>query len=56
MKCYNCDSPTITLYWNGGVIISDFTSKITHVNKACTVCPWMSYRTKVPGKLPSKVI
>ena len=51
MKCYECRSPTITLYWNGGVIITDFTEKITHVNKACTVCHWQSYRTKIPEPL-----
>ena len=32
-------------------MLYDAGRQITHVNKACTVCPWMSYRTKIPGKL-----
>jgi len=51
MKCYKCNGATVTLYWNHGNIITDFTQTITHVNKACTVCEWMSYRTKIPCKL-----
>ena len=56
MKCYECNSPTVTLYWHNGQIIKfpqSQSAPITHVNKACTVCPWMSYRTKIPDKLVS---
>ena len=51
VRCYKCNSKTVTIYWNGGVIITDFTSKITHVNKACVRCEWQSYRTKIPDNI-----
>ena len=56
MKCFDCKSKCITLYWSGGIII-DFktfpSEDITHVNSACTAdgCGWQSFRTKIPESI-----
>ncbi len=49
MKCFKCGANCVTKYKSENRVIHNVvTSKIVEVNKACTVCDWESYPTKVP--------
>lgn len=50
MKCFECDSKCLTVYYCGGFHWTPG-DKITHVGKACPNCGWESFRTKVPEPL-----
>lgn len=55
MKCFKCGGKCITQYWNGHSLFLGATPtgniQITHVNKACTLCDWQSFKTKIPDAL-----
>lgn len=54
MNCFECGSKCFTQYWYGEKLAHtslDHTQRITHVNKACMVCNWSSFKIKVPGKI-----
>ncbi|MHA2023438.1 MAG: hypothetical protein ACTSWQ_07230 [Candidatus Thorarchaeota archaeon] len=56
MRCFECNQKCVTIYWHNDRVLGgiDFRAgtRITHVNSACTVCNWSSYKTKLPEKLP----
>lgn len=52
MKCFECGSKCITLYWHNDRILESYDFKagtpITHVNSGCTNCSWKSHKIKLP--------
>ena len=55
MRCFECRSKCVTIYWHHDRILGSFDFKantpITHVNSACTACEWQSFKTKLPDKI-----
>lgn len=57
MKCFECGTKCVTLYWYEDRILTSYDFKagtpITHVNNACpnSNCEWTSYKTKLPEKI-----
>lgn len=52
MKCFECGSNCITAYWSNNVLLISDINNCTHVSKVCTNCDWVSFKTKLPQKLP----
>lgn len=51
MKCFECNSPCITVYLiesNRWVLTPNTKDKIIAVRKDCTNCEWNSYPTQIP--------
>ena len=53
MKCFECGTKCVTLYWHYDRLLNSYDfkakTKISHVNYGCTSCPWQSYKTAVPA-------